>query len=374
MCKISYVQNKIEKHKKLKYVRCYVLDANRKGDYIMITGGENDILVRFKNEEGPIFFSIDVTGKCNFRCLHCYNDSGNQLDGELTDEEVLDVVRQAAELKPVSLCLCGGEPMLRKNILELIKAGTKNGTTVNMVSNGYLCSRELLEKMKDAGLDTLQISLDGINEMQHDTFRGFFGAFDKAIQTMKDGINVGLNVITSFTPNKMNVRTLDDYFALCNDIGISQVRIMPLIPMGRGSKIDNLLLNSDEYFLLQQKILKANIFYRDKKMTIEWGDPLDHYLRMTYNAKAGIRTANFEVKANGNLTVSTYIPIVVGNCREHSLREYWDIGYKSVWKREEVIEYVSKIITIYDINQLEPKPYSGEIYYIDIWNNRLQEA
>lgn len=82
---------------------------------------------------------------------------------------------------------------------------------------------------------------------------------------MKDGINVGLNVITSFTPNKMNVRTLDDYFALCNDIGISQVRIMPLIPMGRGSKIDNLLLDSDEYFLLQQKILKANIFIEIRK-------------------------------------------------------------------------------------------------------------
>ncbi|MGF6990549.1 MoaA/NifB/PqqE/SkfB family radical SAM enzyme [Lachnospiraceae bacterium PM6-15] len=330
--------------------------------------GNFDELSKFKytNESGPLFISIDVTRKCNYKCLHCYNDSGCPTDEELTDAELLDAVIQAAELKPISMCLCGGEPMLRTNIIELIKAGREKGSAINMVSNGSLINNENIMAIKEAGLETLQISLDGMNNMQHDTFRGYVGAFDNAINAMKLGIEAGLNVITSFIPNKMNFATINEYFALCYELGLAEVRIMPLIPMGRGSNIDFLLLSSDEYFVLQKDILIAKQKYMSKGMRIEWGDPLDHYVRFTRNAEIGIKSAQLEIKSNGNLTISTYIPVVVGNVKKHSLQAYWEGGYKDIWARMEVVEYVGKLQNIFDINNLEPRPYSGEYYMLEI--------
>ena len=310
--------------------------------------------------------SFDVTGMCNFKCLHCYNNSGKPVLDELSDEEVLDVAKQIGELKPINVCLCGGEPLLRKNICDIVKIIANSNAIVNMVSNGSLINEEILINLKEAGLDTIQFSLDGVNCMQHDTFRGYNGSFEKVINAIKLCTKLGIPVMTSFSPSKINYRYLDEYFELCNDLGVTSARIMPIIPMGRGSKMNKLLLSSNDYFYLQLQIEKNKHKFSRSNMQIQWGDPLEHFFRMPLNANIGVKTVSMEIKANGNLTVSTYIPIVVGNVRKHTLKDYWNAGYKDLWKNKEVTNYISKISNIYDINNLEPKPYSGEYYFIDI--------
>lgn len=320
----------------------------------------------YKNEKGPIFASIDVTGACNYNCLHCYNNSGQSLIDEMSDEELLRVADQIAELQPISICLCGGEPLMRKNIEDVVRIISNKNCAVNMVSNGSLLTKNKAYKLKKAGLHTLQISLDGVNSNQHDTFRGFPGAFDLATEAIKIGKEMGLTMVTSFIPNKLNVNSINDYLDYCCALGVTSARFMPLIPMGRGSNIDFLLLSSDEYYKLQVTLEKVKPYYIKKNMLIEWGDPIDHFSRMTINAKSDVKTVSLEVKANGNLTISTYIPIVVGNIRKHSIKEYWDAGYKDIWAKDKVVDFVSKIQNIYDINSLTPKPYSGEYYYLNI--------
>ncbi len=326
----------------------------------------NSIFKCYQNLNAPLMIAIDFTNKCNYRCRHCYNNSGKGIENELNDEELEDVVRQAVDLRPISMCFCGGEPTLRKNYLDLIKIGVSKGSEVNMVSNGSNFNLDILKEIKASGLGTLQISLDGANSMQHDTLRGVPGAFEKAIESIKNAKNANLRVMTALTPNKMNINSIDQYVKLCFDLGVDEVRIMPLIPMGRGSEMDFLLLNANDYYLLQLNILKAKEYYEPLGMKIEWGDPLDHYMRFVKNGKDNIPTMQMEVKANGNLTISTYIPIVVGNVRLHPLREYWDKGYNSIWANSKVVNYVENIKNIYDINNLDPKPYSGEYYNIPI--------
>lgn len=315
---------------------------------------------------GPKFFTFDVTGACNFKCLHCYNDSGCKLDDELTDEELLDIAHQIAEFKPESVCLCGGEPTLRGNLIEIIKILAPHVAAVNMVSNGSLLNEDKLLALKDAGLSTLQISLDGVNSMQHDTFRAIPGSFDKAVNTIKLAKKVGLNTLISFVPNKLNHTTFNEYLDFCYSLGVDSVRVMPLIPMGRGSRIDSLLLDGEDYCTLQLKIANYKEKLKGGKQLLEWGDPLDHYLRLPNNTVKGYKSLTYEVKANGNLTVSTYLPLVVGNVRKHSLREYWENGYADIWSNEKVLDYIGRIKNIYDINQMDPKPYSGEYYYIEL--------
>lgn len=86
---------------------------------------------------GPIMISIDVTYRCNFRCKHCFNGSGTPLLGdELKDAELLSIARSVGVLQPNVVCFCGGEPLLRWEILcdacETIKSKSPY-TQVNLV-------------------------------------------------------------------------------------------------------------------------------------------------------------------------------------------------------------------------------------------------
>jgi len=309
---------------------------------------------------------FDITTACNYKCLHCYNNSGKKVYDELSDKEIVDVANQVAAMHPKSVCLCGGEPMMRANIFDIIRILAPSVGAVNMVSNGSLLNKEKIKKLKDSGINSIQISLDGINEMQHDTFRGYSGAFKQAVNAIKLIKESGLQVLVSFIPNKLNHISINEYFELVHSLGVNSARVMPLIPIGRGSTIDSLLLNAEEYIELQLQIEKNKIKFNSLGMQVEWGDPLDHMFRFPNNEVEGLKNIQYDIKANGNIQVSAYLPVIVGNVRKHSLQYYWINGYNNIWYNEEMKKYLKKIETIYDINELEPKPYAGDYYYIEI--------
>ena len=315
---------------------------------------------------GPLLVAFDVTSVCNFHCIHCFNNSGKKLENELSNEEALTVAMQIADMSPMTVCLCGGEPLLRKNIIEIIETISKSAGTVHMVSNGFLVDEKNIHSLKNAGLTMLQISLDGYNAIQHDTIRGFAGAFEKAINAINCAKKANLNIATAFAPNKTNYRTIKRYLDLCQSLGVSTARFMPLIPMGRGNSMGSLLLSADEYVEIQLLLKEEMNVRRNSGFVIEWGDPLDHFFRVPNNAKIGFNTYSMEIKADGSLVISAYIPVVVGNVRKHSLKAYWDAGYDKIWENAKFLEFIKDIENIYDINQLTPKPYSGEYMYIDL--------
>ncbi|MCL2249572.1 MAG: radical SAM protein [Oscillospiraceae bacterium] len=327
-------------------------------------------LQNFKFENGPLFIAFDLTLACNFRCLHCYNHSGQKQSDELSDDEVLDVAHQIAKMAPMTVCLCGGEPMLRSNLFQVIECISQTVGVVNMVTNGSLINEQNMNEMARAGLSVIQISLDGINPMQHDTLRNHPGSFSKAINAIELAKKAGLTVYVALSPNKLNYRSIPQFVELCHKLDVASVRIMPLIPMGRGHTMEKLLLSSEDYIELQLSIQNEIHKHRGSSLNLEWGDPLDHYARLPTNAQNELNSFTYEIKANGNITVSTYLPIVVGNVRKRSLVEYWEAGYKSIWSNKKVLDYISKINTIYDINQLDPKPYSGDYYFVDLNDER----
>lgn len=309
-------------------------------------------------KDSPMTVALEVTKRCNFRCLHCYNESGVQTKNELSDKEMLDLADQIAKLKPITVCLCGGEPTLRKNLLDIIEHLSSGVGYVTMVSNGYLIDYDFAIKMKSAGLHLVQISLDGDTEMQHDTLRGKLGAFKKAVSAIDSLIDAGIQVVTSFTPSKLNYQTVGRYIDYCKELGVREVRSMPLIPMGRGQLIDKLLLSSEEYTYLQRIVNEKKEEYKFTNFSIEWGDPIDHYHRLPSLAKKGHKTYLVDVRSNGDLGVSTYLPIYFGNIREHSIKEYWDRGFCNVWTNKDLLEIVSNIETLYDLcaaSSMKPK-------------------
>lgn len=278
-------------------------------------------------------FSIDVTYNCNFRCRHCFNRSGEHdfNQKEMTDQELMNLIKEVAVIKPRSLCICGGEPLLRKDIV--VEMGsyyndiTNGETSLNMVTNGYLMTEEIADKLKNAGFKTIQVSLDGANAQSHEWLRKQEGAFERAKNALRILVDRGFYVGVACAPNKKNYLEIDELVGLLEEIGVNEFRMQPLMKMGRAKTIEDYFLDDKEYYKLATKIRRLSIS-EIGKMKIEWGDPIEHLIAMTN--KFDLKYA--AISAYGDIEVSPYIPIVFGNVKRHSFAEYLEAGFRDIGK------------------------------------------
>lgn len=316
---------------------------------------------------GPFSVSFTVTNRCNYRCRHCYNNSGEGRYIEMADEELIDVANQICEIHPLSVCLCGGEPLVRgKVIYDIIKILKRGCGIVNIVSNGYLINEEVLKNLKEAGISTIQISLDGNSPFLHENMRMQNMAFEKAINAIRLAVKFKFKVAVSMCPNKINLDTIEDTCLLVRNLGANEFRMMPLILMGRGKNMTYLKPSADEYLILQQRIKRLEEKYNSKNFNVSWGDPLDHIYRMPENFESNMNTYSLEIRSDGKLALTTYLPIVVGDLRKKSLKEYWNNGYNNIWGNKKILRHIKNLYSTSQFASYDPEPYTGEDIVIEL--------
>ena len=328
----------------------------------------------------PYSVSLDITYKCNLRCLHCFNSSGEHNTGqkEMTDEEILSICDDIVALKPNSVCICGGEPLLRKElvykVISKITTGSNNNIIVNMVSNGELLTKEVAENLKKSGVTTVQISIDGGTKETHEWIRNKKGTYDKAINALRYLKEAGIDSAVSSLPTKRSLPEFKANIDICKSLGVTNFRTQPLMLLGRAK--DNLrdqVLEYEEYGELVALIeeLKQDSDYSN--ILIEWGDPTEHLMdEMQESLK---KHTAIGINAYGELTVSPYIPLVVGNIKRHSLMEYWNNGLSKIVTLPLVKEITDKVIVSenMDLSQTSeniPEVYREKSLYLDIIDNK----
>ena len=133
----------------------------------------------------------NITRTCNLRCVHCYSDSmAMKYPGELTWEQMQDVVKDLAGYRIPSLLLSGGEPLIHPRFFDLVETASQAGLKLTISTNGTLITPEKAALLKVANVAYVGISLDGIGEV-HDRFRGKEGAFDAAVRGFRNCHEVG---------------------------------------------------------------------------------------------------------------------------------------------------------------------------------------
>ncbi len=130
-------------------------------------------------------FYWSVTGRCNFRCRHCYLDAPDAAMGEMSHEEALDIIDQIAACGVYHLIISGGEPLVRSDLWELIDRAAEKGIGIDQVyTNGWLLNDRLLDGFERRGMKPeFSISLDGIG--WHDWMRGVKGAEAAALAALR---------------------------------------------------------------------------------------------------------------------------------------------------------------------------------------------
>lgn len=179
-----------------------------------------------------------LTNKCNLRCIHCYMDSGITRYEEVSVEKWKEVIdRAAARYGEIFLSLTGGEPLLYKGYLEILRfAKESKGASTGMISNGMLLDENKIKELEKY-LDNIQISLDGATAAVNDRIRGK-GVFNRVTQSLRmlgnSKIRVGLNIVVM----KSNAKDIEEnlYSYIKNELNDMEIDLdlSSFVSEGRG--------------------------------------------------------------------------------------------------------------------------------------------
>ena len=293
----------------------------------------------------PKWIAWEITRRCNLRCVHCRSSSGAEIRGhpDFPAEEgfrVLDGI--ASYAKPV-VVLSGGEPLLRPDVFDIARHGTGLGLRMCLATNGLLVTGETCEKIREAGIRIVSLSLDGSTEAVHDDFRSVKGAFRGAVSAARLFREHGIEFIINSSFTKRNQGEIPKVYRLAKDLGATAWYMFMIVPTGRGEELLKELIPREEY----EEILKWH--YR---METEEHDLLvrptcaPHYYRIVLqearkekDGKFKRRTLKFStggakgciagqviclIDVDGNVLPCSYFPKPAGNIRERSFKDIWE--------------------------------------------------
>lgn len=306
-------------------------------------------------KNSPKSVSIDITNRCNLKCKHCLNESGDSdkhcFDSELSDEEILKIADEIIEIHPEQCCICGGEPLLRKDLIyKLVHKLTSAGIITNMVTNGLLLNEEVAHSLKESGIGNVQISLDGLG-IEHNIFRNMHFAFERSINALQILLRNEINATVSFCPNTYNFRNIRTYVYYLYNLGCRHIRTMPLLLLGRAKTNASILeLNDEEQhnFINELAILQSEL----NDMRIEWGDPLEHIFLTIENVR--IPMIGFGISSTGNYYFSPYIPLTFGSIKDYDVVEFWK-KFKYIRKNDKFQNLMKDCYNLQFFNQFTNK-------------------
>jgi len=282
----------------------------------------------------------ECTLRCNFFCKHCGSSVGRGItpEHELSTEEIESAFKDVAsnfDASKIMLAITGGEPLIREDIFEVMEYAHGLGFNWGMVTNGSLVTPEIVEKMKQSGMATIVVSIDGLRET-HDDFRMTPGSYDKATTAIellaKAKFLKDLQITSTIHP--ANIDQLEEMYKEFSPLGISSWRLINSDPIGRAENNADVLLNKKQLTHLLNFIKEKN---RKSKINITFG--CNGFIGSDYECMVrphfffcctGITTGS--ILHNGDIFVCPNTPrrpeLIQGNIRQDSFSEAWKNKFK----------------------------------------------
>jgi len=262
------------------------------------------------NQNKPRLIFWEVTKGCNLRCIHC-RASATELSSprDLSTHTALGIIDQIAESAKPILVLSGGEPLYRSDIFQLAIYARDRGLRVALATNGTLVTKEIARMIVDSGIKRVSISLDGADAITHDSFRCIPGAFDAAVQGLRNLKALGMSVQINMTIARHNAKQLPEVLQLAKSLGVDALHTFLLVPVGCGVDIAaEQMVPPDEY----EKML--NWFY---DRSLEGGIELKatcapHYFRVVRQRRVAERRSAEAARVAAEASKRTPDPSDIG--------------------------------------------------------------
>ncbi|MGW3044789.1 StsB family radical SAM/SPASM domain sactipeptide maturase [Kitasatospora sp. NPDC001159] len=184
--------------------------------------------------EAPLnFVYYAITDGCNLRCPYCYASSEKCLPGELDTAESLDLVSQIADLGARTLVFTGGEPMLRKDLFQVVEHANRSGLKSNIITNATMIRTTATARRFAELFNAVTVSLDGGTAETHDRTRGK-GAFARTHQAIRLLNDAGVAPSINHIVTSDNIDELEDFASFVDGLEVHSIRLMNHNDLGRG--------------------------------------------------------------------------------------------------------------------------------------------
>ena len=260
------------------------------------------------------YLMFGITYNCQLKCPHCcVGNYENEPPRELTTDEIKDVLDQSAKAFVVNFF--GGEPTMRLDLMELIKYASERSVYVFCDTNGIKITKDYAKQLKDNGLELLYVSIDSPIPEKHDELRGMKGLFNKAIQGIKNALDVRLKcaLSTYVTKEALANGEFEQVIKLGKDLGANGVRYLLPTATGRWLHNPEVKLTREEERKVR-KIAKFPYTCRDFYFQTQTSSQCRGVADQVY----------FYISPYGDVMPCCFIPLTFGNIREEPLKTILD--------------------------------------------------
>lgn len=229
-----------------------------------------------------------LTDNCNLSCSHCWISptySKNKQQG-IPAKMLKKTISEAKSLGLATVKLTGGEPLLYKELRDLLSFLATEKLTIFIETNGTLIDQDMLETFKACRVDQISVSLDASSEKIHDELRGRNGGFEDALRGLTLLSNSDLNFQIIMTLQRKNRKEIPGMILLSEKLGAGSLKINHLVPCGRGK----------EAFKRKQNLELDELIQLYRMVQKEWF-PRSH-LEIIFDVPAAFRSLE-EIKLRG---------------------------------------------------------------------------
>ena len=279
----------------------------------------------------PATYVVELTTRCNYDCLHCYNCWKQPIGyptEELSTADTLAMLDKLIDETDATLItLSGGEPLLRKDVFEIIDPLHARGVQLNLICNGSLLTEQAIDRIGPEAISVWELPLLSVERDIHDRMSGAPGAFDKTTEAMADLKLRRQMVVGVFVATRLNLDTWAETLELAVALGLDGVMFNRFNPGGRG--LDHLELLQAPPDRVQRALDEA------ERLCVEYGIPVscsiamppclfdtDRYEHLTFGfCAAGTDRAYYALDPQGNLRPCNHSPTILGNIRQDTFAD-----------------------------------------------------
>lgn len=295
-------------------------------------------------DQAPFTIAWEVTRACAYACVHCRADAQHRRDpNELNTEEALRLIDRLAEFGSPILVFTGGDPMMRRDLFDLIAYADEKGLRCSLTPTATALPTEArLKKAREAGIRRLALSLDAPTPAVHDAFRQVEGSWERTMRILRNAQSVGLSAQVNTTVSKHNLDLLPEMVPFVEEVRAVQWSVFFLVPTGRAQvpwmisaeeheQVFNWLYDLSKQAPFDIKATAAPMYRRvaiqRKKAEQGNGQPVTfqgagfQYADGLNRPTKGVNDGNgfLFISHLGEIMPSGFLPISAGNVREHDV-------------------------------------------------------
>lgn len=282
---------------------------------------------------------LNITNRCNYRCVHCAFDSGKKKIEEMSLEEITKILKQTKELGGEKFDITGGEALVRKDVKEIISIGKDLGYKIELITNGSLLTKEKINNFKKAGLDSIAVSVDGHEYKSHARIRRISRqTYDKVMRNidliLEKDIKLKINTAV-FESNYKNLHKITEWAA---KKGCAEHGIYYFTSIGRGLRHKERSVDPKTWLNYARKEFPR---FKNIKVSLEVPFIEKNKLQKEHRCLAEAEQYHLQILPNGDV-----FPCAIMASYNHPLANLKNTSIKDIWKNKNLWNnYWNKINT-----------------------------